>query len=113
MDRTELTDRLFTLFAEKPYWSIGALRLELEQPDAWLREVLPDLAEVNKDGKYKDLWQLKESWSTSTPVTAGKAKAESIGGSVDDEDEEMEDGDEDEESVDDEEFEEVTGMRAT
>jgi transcription initiation factor TFIIF subunit beta len=62
MERSELTDRMFALFNEKPYWAITALRETLKQPDAWLREVLRDIADPVLEGSYKNMWKLKDSW---------------------------------------------------
>ncbi|WRT69936.1 uncharacterized protein IL334_006927 [Kwoniella shivajii] len=62
LERHELTDRIFSLFKEKPYWGIPALKMTLKQPDSWLREVLKDVAEQIKEGRYVNMWQLKKSW---------------------------------------------------
>ncbi|WVF67388.1 hypothetical protein IAT40_002144 [Kwoniella sp. CBS 6097] len=62
LERHELTDRIFGLFKEKPYWGIPALKSVLKQPDSWLREVLRDVAEQIKEGRYMNMWQLKKSW---------------------------------------------------
>ncbi|WWC72301.1 uncharacterized protein I206_106263 [Kwoniella pini CBS 10737] len=65
LERHELTDRIFQLFKEKPYWGIPALKMTLKQPDGWLREVLRDVAEQIKEGKYVNMWQLKKSWRSN------------------------------------------------
>lgn len=33
------------------------------QPDAWLREVLRDVAIRVTEGPYRDLWELNSTWS--------------------------------------------------
>lgn len=65
LERGELTDRLFSLFSDKPYWSITALKATLQQPDAWLREVLKDVAVLIKEGQYANMWELKDTWKES------------------------------------------------
>ncbi|WVW86479.1 hypothetical protein I302_108527 [Kwoniella bestiolae CBS 10118] len=112
LERHELTDRIFSLFKEKPYWGIPALKVTLRQPDGWLREVLRDVAEQIREGKYVNMWQLKKSWrgdakDEGTGEGEGEGEGDvkpSIGG-----DEEMGDGQEEEEEDEDEEddFEEV------
>ncbi|KAL0255375.1 hypothetical protein I308_100179 [Cryptococcus tetragattii IND107] len=62
LERHELTDRIFQCFRDHPYWALGALKQTLEQPDAWLREVLRDVAEQVKEGQYQGYWQLKPVW---------------------------------------------------
>jgi len=89
LERHELTDRLFALFSDKPYWSISALKATLQQPDAWLREVLKDVAVLIKEGQYANMWELRENWKE---LGAGEAKPEA----EDDVDEEIESDDDDE-----------------
>ncbi|WVR09689.1 hypothetical protein IAU60_006764 [Kwoniella sp. DSM 27419] len=73
LERHELTDRIFGLFREKPYWGIPALKATLKQPDSWLREVLRDVAEQIKEGRYINMWQLKRGWR------AGEGEGEGAG----------------------------------
>lgn len=87
LDKNELTDRLFQLFSERPYWSIAALKARLQQPDMWLREVLKDVAEVITGGHYANMWQLKEDWKGNGE---GEAKAEADGDDDDDDEDEDE-----------------------
>ncbi|RSH91542.1 hypothetical protein EHS25_009841 [Saitozyma podzolica] len=104
LERNELIDRLFALFAEKPYWGISALRTTLQQPDAYLREVLPEVAEMIQQGPYKNCWTLKDTWRPS----AGGEGREGVQ-TANEDDGKLEQGDdEDMEGSDEEEdFEEV------
>ncbi|WWC64894.1 uncharacterized protein I303_107508 [Kwoniella dejecticola CBS 10117] len=122
LERHELTDRIFQLFKEKPYWGIPALKMTLKQPDGWLREVLRDVAEQIREGKYVNMWQLKRSWRGESGVGTGTGDNKqdvnlnmdvdlaeddvkpALGGN-DDENENEEDEDDDEDEEDD--FEEV------
>ncbi len=103
LDRHDLIDRLFSLFSDKPYWGIPALRATLKQPDSWLREVLKDVAEPMKEGQYANMWRLKEGWR-------GDAKGEGEGEGMMEADPNAEAEGREEEFVDDEDdddFEEV------
>lgn len=57
--RNELLDILFDLFDEFPYWSIKGLRGKVQQPEAYLREVLSTVADLHKRGPYSGNWSLK------------------------------------------------------
>ena len=85
-------DRLFHLFVDKPYWSITGLREELKQPDAWLREVLQDIAEMVAAGVYKGNWKLKPEYEGMDGIKGDK-------GDEEEEEEDDEDDDEDEEEM--------------
>lgn len=98
LERNELVDRLFALFNDKPYWSITALKATLQQPDAWLREVLKDVASLIKEGQYANMWELKENWKDVNVASAdSKAKLEKM---ENEEEEEEEDDEDDFEVVD-------------
>jgi transcription initiation factor TFIIF subunit beta len=90
----------------KRYWGITALKATLKQPDAWLREVLAEVAQTVKTGEYINMWELKPQWKN------GNAQAvlgpSSMAGGDEVKDEEQED-DEDSEDFgsDEEDFEEV------
>ncbi|EIW66123.1 hypothetical protein TREMEDRAFT_45844 [Tremella mesenterica DSM 1558] len=93
---SDLTNRLFALFKDRPYWGIRALRVTLEQPDAFIREVLEEIAEVVKDGQYAGLYTLKDVWKEGT------GKEEML-----DDDDDVDDVDVDMDGMEDEDFEEV------
>ncbi|KAK6909216.1 hypothetical protein I203_103233 [Kwoniella mangroviensis CBS 8507] len=119
LERHELTDRIFALFKEKPYWGIPALKATLKQPDGWLREVLRDVAEQIREGKYVNMWQLKKTWrgggdsQGKVEDTEGKGEEDVKPGVIDNEDgdenmNEVDEGEDDDDDEDDEDdFEEV------
>ncbi|WVQ94984.1 hypothetical protein IAU59_002076 [Kwoniella sp. CBS 9459] len=121
LERHELTDRIFGLFKEKPYWGIPALKSVLKQPDSWLREVLRDVAEQIKEGRYMNMWQLKKSWRdglgrVEDAASAGgtPTAADSDEGEAGDRDRKPDiaselggDNEDDEEDDDEDDFEEV------
>ncbi|WWC92024.1 uncharacterized protein L201_006978 [Kwoniella dendrophila CBS 6074] len=121
LERHELTDRIFSLFKEKPYWGIPALKMTLKQPDGWLREVLRDVAEQIKEGKYVNMWQLKKTWrggideeqeGDKPVITEDDQQGDDIKPSINeqmdqDEDDNDDDGNEDDEEDEEDDFEEV------
>jgi transcription initiation factor TFIIF subunit beta len=63
MPKNELLDMLFELFEEFPYWAIKGLRAKVQQPEAYLREVLMEIADYHKVGPYASLWSLKATYT--------------------------------------------------
>lgn len=59
MPQNELLDRIFSCFRKYNYWSMKALRAELQQPEAYLRETLEKVAVLAKSGKFATQWSLK------------------------------------------------------
>lgn len=104
MERHELTDRIFQCFRDHPYWALGALKQTLEQPDAWLREVLRDVAEQVKEGQYQGYWQLKPVWRED--AWKGGENGESVKSEVKEEGDVKPDIDEDDDE-DEDDLEEV------
>lgn len=102
MERTELTDRIFELFTDKPYWTITALRNELQQPEQWLRQVLAEYAETVQSGAYVNMWRLKPEWQQEWQESREKGKKIDFDAKPepDAEEEEEDDEDEDMEEVD-------------
>jgi transcription initiation factor TFIIF subunit beta len=49
MPQNELLDRIFECFNRYNYWSMKALRAELQQPEAYLRETLEKIAVLAKN----------------------------------------------------------------
>lgn len=104
MPRNELMDMLWACFRRYKYWSMKALRAELKQPEAYLREVLDDIADLPKSGKFAMNWTLKPDYATQHVLTnesEGAAPTADIGGDgADDGDEEMADGDDEDDDAD-------------
>jgi len=57
--QNELLDRIFNCFRKYNYWSMKALRAELQQPEAYLRETLERVAVLAKSGRFATQWSLK------------------------------------------------------
>ena len=60
MPPNQLLDQLFALFHETLHWSIHPLCEKTQQPEAYLKEVLAEIAFLHKSGEYNCLWELKE-----------------------------------------------------
>lgn len=52
MDRNDLIDALQRCFRRYRYWSMKALRAELKQPEAWIKEVLEGIAVLVRSGDF-------------------------------------------------------------
>ena len=122
MPRNQLLDQLFALFRETARWSIRPLRERTQQPEAYLKEVLAEIAFLHKSGEYNGLWELKEVFrdegvrlsiqpliSRFINSSGHQMKAENVPGpsSLDDVKTEME-IDEDDDDDDDDDMEEVS-----
>jgi transcription initiation factor TFIIF subunit beta len=105
LEKHELLDRLFSMFSDKPYWSISAMKNTLEQPEQHLREVLKEIAEMEPEGQYRHLWRLKEEWGTQ--LQESKAKGTKLEYDGVDGEENGDAGGSDTEDDDDEDMEEV------
>jgi transcription initiation factor TFIIF subunit beta len=60
--RNQLLDLIFQLFRDTPRWGIKPLRERTQQPEVYLKEVLSEVAFLNKTGEYASLWELKDTF---------------------------------------------------
>ncbi|KAE8444694.1 hypothetical protein EG329_014352 [Mollisiaceae sp. DMI_Dod_QoI] len=98
MPQNELLDRIFECFSRYNYWSMKALRAELQQPEAYLRETLEKVAVLAKSGRFATQWSLKSENKIANYEAIGDAVAPTAEGAGADESDmaDEEDGDEDE-----------------
>jgi len=97
MPKNQLMDQLFDLFQETPRWSIKPLRDRTQQPEAYLKEVLGEIAFLHKSGEFNGLWELTGNYARGDGM-----KMENNAGPSDfkmEEEEDDEDEDEDMEEV--------------
>ncbi|CCX32913.1 transcription initiation factor IIF, beta subunit-domain-containing protein [Pyronema domesticum] len=88
--RADLITQLFSHFSEHEYWSMKGFREVTNQPEAYLKEVLEDIAIMNRSGPYTGKWSLKEEFKQSGH--AGASGMDPIDVDDDDDDEgDMED----------------------
>ncbi|KAJ2768134.1 hypothetical protein IWQ57_003665 [Coemansia nantahalensis] len=124
MERQDLMNTLFTCFNSSPYWSLKGLIEHTRQPQAYLREVLTDIAKLNKSGSYTNTYSLKPEFNKAAAAAAAAGGAGTVaaaaaavaggaagsstsaggaaagGGDADDDDEDMDDLDEDDDFED-------------
>ena len=89
LPKNELLDLLFQNFNEYQYHSMKSLRQRTQQPEAWLREVLDEIAVLIKAGPFANRYKLIDSYA-DRGTTQGNV-AEEANEEDEDEEEEMED----------------------
>jgi len=104
MPRNQLLDALFALFRELPRWGIKVLREKTQQPEAYLKEVLSEIAFLHRSGEYNGLWEVKDTFKEEGIKGENVAGPSSFGGDI-----KMEGpDDEDDDDEEDEDMEEVS-----
>ena len=93
--KEDLISQLFKHFEEHEYWSMKGFREVTNQPEAYLKEVLEDIAIMNKAGPYSGKWSLRPEFKQRSGTGgASLASAGTDGGAnaieIDDDDEEVE-----------------------
>ncbi|KAJ1966033.1 hypothetical protein GGI12_000351 [Dipsacomyces acuminosporus] len=81
MDRKDLMNLLFSAFEKYPYWSFKGLVEHTRQPAAFLKEVLADVAVLNKRGPYASTYSIKSEFRNSTNTAPDVLAASAIAGS--------------------------------
>ncbi|KAI1324036.1 transcription initiation factor IIF, beta subunit-domain-containing protein [Xylariaceae sp. FL0255] len=66
LPQSELRDRLFNCFEQFTYWPLKAFKQTLNQPEAWLRENLEELAVLHKSGRFANHWELKPEYKRAS-----------------------------------------------
>ncbi|KAJ2162452.1 hypothetical protein GGF46_000693 [Coemansia sp. RSA 552] len=80
MERKDLMNMLFAGFEKYPYWTLKSLTEHTKQPTAFLKEVLGDIAKLNKHGPYTNMYSLKPEFrKTSADAAAAIAAAAASG----------------------------------
>ncbi|OLL26689.1 Transcription initiation factor IIF subunit beta [Neolecta irregularis DAH-3] len=67
LPKNELLDLLFKCFHDYEYWSLKGLREIVRQPEVYLKEILEDIAILNKRGPYALKWCLKPEFKGTKP----------------------------------------------
>ncbi|KAJ3158116.1 hypothetical protein HDU86_003068 [Geranomyces michiganensis] len=75
LDKQDLINLIFTAFEKYAHWNFKGLADRTQQPLAWLKEVLNEVAVLNRRGPYVGLYELKPEFKGSTggAVTAENA----------------------------------------
>ena len=69
LPKNELIDMLLDLFQYYKYWGLRELKKKTNQPDAYLREVLNDIATMWKSGDLSGKWELKPEFKERDAIT--------------------------------------------
>ncbi|TID28360.1 hypothetical protein CANINC_002538 [Pichia inconspicua] len=105
MDRDALMNLLFKLFHEFEYWTLKGLREKTNQPEAYLKECLENIAMMERKGPYALKWRLKDEYRKSIDV---EYKVDDV-----DDDEEKgnkKEGDDDDDDIEDVEMEDIAAL---
>lgn len=62
MPKDELLDKLFKLFEDYEYWTLKGLKERTRQPEVYLKEVLDQIAILNKKGPYAMKYGLRQEF---------------------------------------------------
>ncbi|KAF2468124.1 uncharacterized protein BDR25DRAFT_265732 [Lindgomyces ingoldianus] len=92
--KNELIDLLHSCFDRFAYWPMKALKKETRQPEAYLKEVLTDIADLVKTGTFASCWRRQDMYNKNTAQQVLDKPPEmddDVGGDDGDEEMEMED----------------------
>lgn len=65
MAKNDLLDALFLHFRQKTHWSIKELRQKVQQPETYLREVLNEIAVLERSGPNNGMYRLTENYAAA------------------------------------------------
>lgn len=108
MSEKDLLDRIYKCFQKYRYWSLKALKLELKQPETFIKQMLEGVAYLVRSGDFAMNYKLKDEYEGIANIKPEEVKNENAVVKSEDEgsmaeDAEMEEGEED----DLEDFEDV------
>ena len=89
MPQNELIDMLHSMFDDYKYWSMKAIKAKVKQPEAYLKETLPKIAELVKSGYFASNWKRQEMFARASRHDASGDVT--VKPEEEDDDEEMED----------------------
>jgi len=104
MPRNQLLDLLFSLFREREHWSVKLLRERTQQPEAFLKEVLGEIAFMHRSGEHNGTWELMANFK-GDGIKGENVPGPSFSGDAVKAEDDMDDDDEDD---DDDDMEEVS-----
>ncbi|KIP04282.1 hypothetical protein PHLGIDRAFT_129621 [Phlebiopsis gigantea 11061_1 CR5-6] len=103
MPRNQLLDLLFGLFREREHWSVKILREKTQQPEAYLKEVLSEIAFMHRSGEHNGTWELMANFKgdgiKGENVPISNLGASSLKMEEEDDDDDDEDDEDDMEEV--------------
>jgi len=78
MAKNDLLDALFFHFRQKMHWSIKELRQKVQQPETYLREVLNEIAVLERSGPNNGMYRLTENYAANLDQDRGEDDDEDI-----------------------------------
>lgn len=99
MPKNQLLDQLFSLFREKPMWSIKVMREKTQQPEQYLKETLGEIASLHRSGEHTGMWELSSNFKGDGVKGEGDAGPSSLGDVDMDSDSSSDESDDDMEEV--------------
>lgn len=100
MPRNQLLDEIFRHFRDTPRWGIRLLREKTQQPEAYLKEVLSEVAFLHRSGEHNGLWELKDNFKDENIRAENIPRPDTVGVGTVTSDIKMEGDDEDQEDED-------------
>lgn len=64
MDRSALMQGLFKLFEQYRFWGLREIKARINQPEAFLRETLDNIAVMHRQGDAVGKWELKDEYKS-------------------------------------------------
>ena len=89
--KNELIDWLHKCFDQYAYWPMKALKAKTKQPEAYLKEVLVDIADLVKAGPFSSCWRRQDMYNRNTANQVLDVPPDAEGADDGDEELEMED----------------------
>lgn len=108
ISRDELLDLLFAIFTpEQPFWSLKDLKRRTSQPEAYLKQILGDIADFHRHGANTNMFSLKAGFGSAGPSMVKPEAGASTSTAASTKMEEDADDDDDDDD-DDDEMEEIS-----
>lgn len=79
LEKEQLLDILFKLFETHTYWSLKGLKERTHQPEQYLKQVLDEIAILNKRGPYALKYQLKPENSINNKAEGDNSAGDDAG----------------------------------
>ncbi|KAK8048582.1 transcription factor IIF beta subunit [Apiospora phragmitis] len=98
LEQSQLRDALSACFRKWRYWTMKAFKQQLNQPEAWLRENLEQIATLHKSGAFANHWELNDVYKSIVSSSGEVAQSGAAPGDLGDDDSEL-DGDDDDENI--------------
>lgn len=71
-----LLDQIMKCFERFDFWALRSLKVELNQPEAYLKEILERVATLTRSGTYVGTYQLQASYKDTAKYNFSNVKAE-------------------------------------